>query len=201
MKKHLTKDQAESILGLLLNKLLTDPTGFRSYLPEVAQELEQLPHPRKNNTLHSTLTGLERERLHKALLPLLCKENHSQEEVVQILEYCATLIQDGSLPSELDRQTSLGILHKVMGIPLSKIKKTTKITLGGGEEVKEVAFLYGVHLHLTWNDRLVAISISPTKVKERSRALKFVGIAKDSASDVAEYHDAYFTKAVSNAVV
>jgi hypothetical protein len=92
----------------------------------------------------------------------------------------------------------LSLLHQATGILFSKVKKATKIPIREGKAIKEVAILRGVYLHLTWNDRLVAISISPAKLKERSKALKFVGIAKDTASDVAQNHDAYLAKEFAN---
>lgn len=79
---------------------------------------------------------------------------------------------------------------------MSRLGKVTRIPLGDGEAIKEVAILYGVHLHLTWNDHLLAISIFPTKLRERSKALRFVGIAKDFASDVAQNHDTYLVKGI-----
>jgi hypothetical protein len=199
MKRHSPKSQQDFILQALLNKYQVDGEGFRSYLPEVAQELRQfLPSQPKER--RSVLTELERERLRKALFHLLDEKNLSTEKAIQTLEYCATFIQDGSLPSKVERQTFLSLLHQATGISLSKIKKNTRIPVRDGEAVKEVALLRGVHLHLTWNDRLVAISVSPTKLKERSKALKFVGIAKDTASDVAQHHDAYLAEGISNAI-
>lgn len=194
MKGYFRKRQRDSIVQNLLNKYQVDPERFRSYLPEVAQELEHLlpSQPRKSHT--SVLTELERERLCKALLQLLNGRSLSAEEAIQALEYCATLVQDESLPYKVDRKTLLGLLHQAAGISFSKVKKITRISVRGGEGIKQVALLRGVYLHLTWNDRLVAISIFPAKVKERSRALKFIGIARDTASDVSQRHDVYLAE-------
>jgi hypothetical protein len=198
VKEHFPKSR-ESILNALLNKYQADPEGFHSYLPEVAQELEQLFPSRRRNSHRSALTELERERLHKVLLQLFSEKTLSSDKAIQALEYCATLIQDESLPPEVDRKILLSLLHQAIGVPFSKVKKITKIPVHEGEAIKEVALLRGVHLHLTWNDHLVAISISPMKLKERSRALRFVGIAQDAASDVAQNHDAYLAKEFTNA--
>lgn len=65
-----------------------------------------------------------------------------------------------------------------------------------GGAVKEIAILKGVYLHLTWDDRLISVSILPGRMKERSKALKFVGISKDSASDVSQHHDAYLSEGI-----
>lgn len=200
MKEHFSRSQQDSVLRVLFNKYQADPERFRSCLPELARELEQLLPSTAKKSHSSSLTGLEQERLSKALLQLLDGKRLSPEEAIQALEYCITLIQDESLPSEVDRKTLLSLLHQVTGIPFSKMKKAAKIPVHEGEAVKEVALLRGVHLHLTWNDRMVAISVFPAKLKERSRALKFVGIARDIASDVAQHHDAYLAEEFSNAV-
>lgn len=199
MKEHSPRDRQEPILRSLLNKYQADPEGFQSYLPNVAQELEREFPFRRGNSRPAALTEQERERLRQAMLQLVDKKEPSLEEAIQTLEYCATLIQDGSLPLEATRQILLSLLRQVIGAPLGKVGKATKFPLRAGEAVKEVAILCGVHLHLTWNDRLVAISISPTKLKERSKALKFVGIAQDAASDVAERHDTYLAENVFDA--
>jgi hypothetical protein len=200
MKKHLSKSQQESILRALLNKYQADPEGFRSYLPEVTQELEPLLSSRRRSSPRSALTEQERERLHRALTQLLRNKKLSSEKARQALESCATLIQDGSLPAEVTRQTLLSLFHQATGIPLSKIKKAARIPLRDGEVVKEIALLRGVRLSLTWNDHLVAITISPAKLKERSEAQKFVGIAEDAVSDVAQRHDKYLAEELSHAI-
>lgn len=198
MKERFRKKQQDSIWQALFNKYRADPKGFRSYLPEIAQELEQLLPPRVKRSHPFGLTELERERLCTALLQLLGENALSSEKAIHALEYCATLIQDESLPPEVDRKILLNILHQAAGIPLSKVKKAIKIPVREGKAIKEVPLLRGVHLHLTWNDCLVAITIFPAKLKERSRALKFVGIASDTAFDVAQNHDAYLAKEFAN---
>lgn len=199
MKKRSPKNQHESILQALRNKKQADPEMFRAYLPEIAQELEQLFPSQRRSSLPPALTEQERERLRQSLFQLLSKKELPAAEAIQALEYCATFIQDRSLPDEITRQTLLSLFHQAIDIPLSKIEKATSIPVGQGEEVKMVAPLCGVHLHLTWNDRLVAISVSPAKLKKRSKALKLVGIAKDTAPDVAQRHDAYLAEAIRNA--
>lgn len=193
------KDRQESIIKTLLNKYRADPERFRTYLPEVARELETLLPSRISKSYASSLTELERVRLIKSLDQLINGRGLTQGEAIKALEYCATLIQDESLPYEINRKIILNLIHQATGTPLSKVKKITKLQIGEGDIVKEIAILRGVHAHLTWNDRLVALSISPAKLEERSKALIFVGISKDAASDVAQRHDEYLVKAISNA--
>lgn len=196
MKEYLRKNQKDSILESLINKYRIDPEGFRSYLPEVTQELEKFL-PRQKSSGHSTtLTEPERDSLHKALIQLLDKGNLSTTEAIHALEYCATLVQDESLPGNVDRKVLLSLLRQAVGTSLSNFERNSTIQVTQGEAVKEVAVLRGTHLHLTWNDRLVAISIFPEKSKERSSALKFVGLAQDTAADVSQRHDIYLAEVI-----
>ena len=194
MKKHPQKSQGDYILDILINKYRADPDRFLSYLPELTQEIEgKLPSiSKKSHT--STLTEIERERLCKLLLEVPKDKSVTEKQAIQALEYCATLIQDESLPDEIDRKTLLRFAHSVVGTPISKIKKATEITVGDGEATKTIAILRGVYLRLTWNDLLVAISISPTKSKERSEALRFVGIGKDASPDISLQHNFHFSE-------
>jgi len=200
VKERARQTRQEHILGVLLNKYRADPEKFRSCLPEVAQELQELLQGRRKGGHRGVrvLTDLERERLQKSLAQLLKREKLSGEGAIQALEYCATLVQDGSLPPEVNRQTVLRLLHQVIGKPLSRMKKATTIPLRDGEAVSEVPVLRGVHLHVSWKHQLLSISISPSKFKERSKALGFVGVAKDTATDVAQRHDVYLAEAISN---
>lgn len=198
MKEGLPGSQDESILHLLMNKYHVDPRGFESYLPEVAHELRGLLPSRSLTTHRSAVTEQERDRLQKTLAQLLSAKEVSKEGAIQALECCVTLIQDGCLPTEVDRRTLLGLLHRIIGGPITKMTKATEIAVWGGEAVKEMSLLRGVRLRLAWNDRLVAISVSPTKLKERSGALRFVGIAKDTVCDVAEHLDSYLAKEISS---
>lgn len=193
------KSWRQSILDMIKTSFETQPERVRSCFPELAQELEKYFPSRRKNRHRSSLTEPERERLCKALNELLKKKDVPREEAAQALGYCATLVQDASLPPDVDRKVLLNLLHRATGTPLGEMKRSALFELGSGETVKEVPLLRGVHLHLTWNDRLVAVSVSPTKFKERSKAFKFVGIAKDTATDVALRHDTYLAEAFTNA--
>lgn len=179
MKEHSRKNQRDYVLQVLINKYRVDPDGFRSYLPEITQQIEMVVSSPIKRSHVSTLTELERERLCKALLQIPKDKKASKHEAIQALEYCATLMQDESLPDEIDRGVVLGLIQNAAGAPVSKIKKTTKIAVSNREATKTLAILRGIYLHLTWNDQLVAISFYPWKSRERSEAMKFVGIDKE----------------------
>lgn len=194
MKRRSRGNNLGLILQILINKYRVDPDGFRSYLPEVTQEIEKMVSSPIKKSHISTLTELERERLCELLLTIPMHKPISKAEAIKALAYCATLIQDESLPDEVDRKAVLNLIHNVIGTPVSKITKRTRITLGDGEETRTLAILRGIYLHLTWDDQVVAISISPSKQKERSEAMKFVGVAKDTDSNASQQHRVYFTE-------
>jgi hypothetical protein len=196
MKTYSHKDKRDNILHILVNKYQIDPERFRSYLPELIPEIEDRFHSFNKKGHISTLTEIERERLCKLLLKLPRDKSITEEQAIQALGYCATLIQDENLPNEIDRKTILTFLHRAIGTPLSKIDKITEKSIGNRKAVKTIAVLRGVYLHLTWDDLLAAISISPTKFKERSEALRFVGIGQDSLADVSRQHNHYFGESV-----
>ena len=189
MKKHSRQDRRDHILSVLTNKYQADPERFRSYLPELLPEVEDKTHAIRPRGHISNLTEIERERLRKSLLDVPRDKSITGSQAVQALGYCATLLQDENLPDEIDRKTMLAFLHRVIGTPLSNVKKKTEKTVGSGNEVKQIAVLRGVYLHLTWDDRLVSVSIYPTRVKERAAALRFVAIGRDPSSDVSKEHD------------
>lgn len=193
MKARFPSDKLEPMWEALVNKYHADPSGFQNYLPEVAKELERLSRARAEGA-RPFLTELERERYLKTALQLAKRKELSAAEALQALEYCARLVRDESLPFEITRDNLLGLVRKATGVPVSKIDKGTEIPVGEGKAVRELTLLREVHLHLTWDDRLVAISILPSKAKERTKALKFVGLARDSAPDVAQRHDVYLAE-------
>lgn len=197
MRKHLCQNQRDSILRVLYNRYQADPETLRHYLPEIAEELDRLSPSKAEATHRSILTELERRRLTDVLVQLAREKDLTPEKAIAALEYCATLVQDESLPDEIERQTLMRFLRQAVGINLSRVSKATKSEVRDGEVTKEIAVLRGVHLHLTWNDRLLAISILPPEMKKRSAALKFVALAKDNNPDVAAHHDTYFAEEIS----
>jgi len=176
LKQEFSKDERDSILQILMNKYQVDRDSFRSYLPGIAHQFEKHVTSDKQTGHRSVVAQLEREKLCNSLLTFLGNKNLTKDEAIEALEYCATLIQDGSLPYEIDRRSLLGLIQKVVGTPVSKVTRTTKTQVGDGEARKEVAVLRDVHFDLTWNDRLVTVSIFPEKAKERTQALKLFAL-------------------------
>ncbi len=195
--KNLPKKQ---FLELLFSKYQTDPGGFRSYLPEVAELLDALHPPRRS--LKSPFGLTERERTHHqaALRRMLEKLEDGPiitEEAIRGLEHCATLIQDDSLPEEVGHETLVSLLKAGIGKSPGTFKsvRTVAVGDGGGRVVmSSVSLVRGVMINLDRNMSLVTVTITPRKVRERRQLLGFVGIGHDTAPDVALRHDDYLVE-------
>lgn len=184
MRENRRTDRRDHVLQILANKFRADPERFRSYLPELLPEIEgQLP-PAGTRGHVSSLTEIERERLRDLLTKVPRDKLLTEQQALQALGYCATLIQDETLPDDIDRKTIHIFLHKLIGTPISKINRKTEKLLGNGEAAKAIAVLRGVHLSLTWDDLPVAVVVLPAEFKERARALRFVGIGRGSSPEL-----------------
>lgn len=187
----------QQLLDLLLAKYRTDPEKFRSYLPEVAQTLDALyPH---HHVSRNPFGLTEHERSHRLqalhqVLESLSDGTATPEKAIRGLEHCATLIEDDSLPPEVDYAVLNKLVRAVIGKSPGSFKSASVIPVQEhlkDKVVHRVAVLRGVTLELTWDRRLVSIAINPRKVQERRKLLQFVGTASDPASDVALLHDDY----------
>jgi hypothetical protein len=107
------------------------------------------------------------------------------------------LVQDDSLPEDVDYETLVSLLRAAIGKSPGSFKsvKIVPIKDGEGRElINHVSLVRGVVLDLDRDMRLVSITVTPRKVRERRKLLRFVGIGKDIASDVALRHDDYLAE-------
>jgi hypothetical protein len=188
------------IVELLKAKRLSDPSGFARYLPELSQALDAADKAVQSKRSPFGLTPREREARVADLRGLLAKEgerNMTAEEARAALEACAVLIRDGTLPDDVDRRTLEGLVREAVGKSPSaaRAEVTHVLRQDQADKVAEhLSVLRGVTLHLTWDFRLVSVTYSPAKMRERRRALAFVGSAADSEPDVAARHDEYLDR-------
>lgn len=192
------------LIDHLLAKYREDPGRFRAYLPEVAYTLDSLAPVQRLRRDPFGLT--ERERQYhqqqlRDLLEVLAKGTIPAQDAVRGLEHCAILIEDGSVPLEIEHKTVAALVKAAMGHAPGSVKRNTTFPLQDsqkGKAVSHVSVLRGVVLDLTGDMRLVSITVTPRKVQEGRRLMRFVGIAQDTASDVAEHHDEYLAEAYSH---
>jgi len=135
------------------------------------------------------------------LEPLLRKsKSHilSKEEAVKGLEHAAALLIDNYSPGYPPRQDLLRLVRKASGIVPRKTGKQEEKILRDGTPTRTVPVVMGVDLHLTEDLKLISVTLDPQRWRRRAKALSFVGIGRDQASDVAERHDDYLADAIQH---
>ena len=175
MMKKLSKNP---LIEILLSKYRADPEGFRSYLPEVSQMLDELKpfgHPISRSPFGLT----ERERIHhqQRLQELLDKGSLNKDQAVKALEHWATLVKDDNLPQSAKREDLLALLKEVLGKAPGSFKSVSKVPIKG-HLVKEaninVSVSRGVVLELDRNMQLVSVLVNPRCIRERRKLMAFV---------------------------
>jgi hypothetical protein len=186
---------------LLVSKYRADPEAFRAYLPEVAQALDLMLSPRRSARSPFGLT--ERDRTHRLnglqeTLERLAQGGIARTAAMRGLEHCATLVQDDSLPEHVDHTTLIRLLTAAIGKSPASVNANATIAVQDeaqqAQVVNRVSLVRGVVLDLTWDMRLVSITVTPRKMVERRHALRLIGIGKESGIDVAERHDEYLAR-------
>ncbi len=188
------------LLDLLLVKYRDDPAAFRAYLPDVARMLDAMAPPRLSSPSSFGLTEREREYHERGLREVvsrLAQGTINAQEAVRGLEHCANLVKDASLPSEVASDTMVRLLRAALGRSPGSVKRITTFEVQADQQeniVNRVSVFRGALLNLTWDMRLVSVTVNPQKVRERRKLLSFVGSGKDTATDVAEHHDKYLAE-------
>ena len=194
------KPDAHALAKLMYSKYAANPQKLRSDMPDVAQMLDAMNPPRRLHKSTFGLTEREAKRHQDALTETLAKAasgDATADEAIKGLERCAFLIRDDSLPSEANYETLSNLLKAAVGKRPASFKKSEKIAVADEpqrEVISEVSLVKGVLLGLDREMRLISISVSPHKVKQRRKMLAFVGIGQDTKTDVALRHDEYLAE-------
>lgn len=196
-----SKPDAHALAQLLYSKYDANPQKIRSDMPDVAQMLDAMNPPRRLPKSTFGLTEREVKHHQDALTETLAKAasgDATAAEAMKGLERCAFLIRDDSLPSEANYETLSNLLKAAAGKRPASFKKSAKIAVADDrtsrEVISEISLVKGVLLGLDREMRLISISVSPHKVKQRRKMLAFVGIGQDAKTDVALRHDEYLAE-------
>ena len=138
-----------------------------------------------------------REQSLREILDGLRTHDFDKETAIVGLEHCAVLIEDDSLPEGIGYGSLVNLLKVALGRSVNSVKANTTVRVGATateDASVEVSIIYGVKLHLSHSMQLVAISVTPHKVRERNKRLGILGLASDVNSDVARNHDAYLAE-------
>ena len=200
--RELTAADKEAVTQRVLEVYQGDPARLKSALPEVADLLSGLVGAATALRGDESSFGLtERERnFHTEALDGLLRRSSSltQAEAVAGLEHAASLLVDGFTPGYPPRQVLLRLVRKATGIQPRKTGRPVEAVLAEEESSRTVPVVRGVDLHLTWDFKLVRVTMDPDQWRLRARALSIVGMGTDTATDVAERHDDYLADALQN---
>ena len=202
LNKKLTNEDNEALAQMLLEVHQRDPGRLRKILPQVADLLEELiTHAPVREGPQSPFGLTERGRnFHKEALENILSRFKSlaQAEAVAGLEHGASLLVDDFTPGYPPRQELLRLVRKATGIQPRKTGKSAETVVREGESSRTVPVVRGVDLHLTWEFKLIKVTMEPNQWRLRAQALSIMGIGRDSATDVAENHDDYLMDAFQN---
>jgi hypothetical protein len=205
LSKRLSSKDRDKLAQTVLDLHRSDPVRLRRTLPEIAQELDRIlspSEPQNGGTSPFGLTDRERGFYRDSLDQVLRKsKSHvvSTDQAIKGLEHAAALLIDNFLPGYPPRQELLRLVRRATGIVPRKTGKPEEKIVRDGEPSRKVAVVRGIDLHLTWDLKLLRVSLDPPQWRLRAQAFSFVGKAADVATDVAEHHDKYLAEVIENA--
>ncbi len=172
---------------LVLNKYRADPEALRACLPDLAQAIDQFLPTSRSRSRHELTQHELANRLARlnALLEDLASSSLETGGAVQALEHYAALIACHSPPDNIDHQTGVALLKAAFGVSPSSAKSILTIVVENRNEteVNRVTFLRGVTMNMSWDFRLVSVTIDPQRVRQRAVAMRLVGISRGNTSE------------------
>lgn len=201
----LSNHEKDLLTQKLFDARQADPEKLREALPEVAELLDALGKPSDSPYPVSGLIGLtvREKEFHAGALGKLMSQYQklTAAQAIEGLEHGANLLaESGSMPKPDLRDDLLKLVRKATGIRPRKTGKPEVKVLGEGNASRIVPVVRGLDLHLTWEFKLIKVSMDPSQWRLRCQAVSMVGIGQDlqGATDVAENHDSYFINAIEN---
>lgn len=200
--KQISKADGDALIELLSSRYADDPKEFRSYMPEVAQMLDTFGSPHRQLARYSSRLTEREVKFHQSALTetlvAVASGDATDAEAVKGLEHCAFLIRNDSLPPEADYESLCALFKAAFGKRPASFKKSETLKApdrrSADDVVHKFALVRGVSLELDREMRLISVSVSPHKVKQRRKLLAFVGAVHDAESDVAQRHDDYLAR-------
>jgi hypothetical protein len=176
------------IVDLVLRKYRSDPCGFRQYLPEVAAVLDRANPAVQEPRPPVDLTPREREhRLAEldGILGGLRRGRVSYEKAITALEHCSVLTQDDNLPDKVSRRCIMRLFGIVLGKPLSDVTAETTVKVAGNHlcmVAYRISLVRGAVLNLNQDMHLVSVSVTPKRLRDRARAMRFITMLSSTES-------------------
>lgn len=188
-----------AVFGHMLSKYQTDPEWVNRHLPEIGEIMSRTVSPTRITQSPFGLTERERAFHIESLPGVEGLDELQSEDAVKALERCAALIRDDSLPYEFDHEALVRLFKAAFNKTPGSFKTNTVIPVnqkdgGDDESAHRASLVRGVVLNLDLNMKLLSVTITPRKVRERKKLMSIVGIGKDSMPDVAARHDDYLAE-------
>ncbi len=185
----LTPKDRIALLDAVLARYEQEPETIAKALPEAAQILRRLTPAHETpyqDPVHRLTEDEEERRLrsYREKVALMKKGGQalSKEAAVEALEDVAALTESSlSVAMELAPEDWAKLVRLVIGQTPSSVKRNTTFavreTLDGKPE-KHVPVLRGVVLDLAGDRRLLSVTVTPRKVQDGQRLMRFVGIGR-----------------------
>ena len=201
----LTSKDKDLLAQRILDVQRIDPDRLRKALPEITYLLDELEQPLAPQASNAGLTGLTvRERsFHKEELDKILSryKTLTTAEAVKGLEHGANLLAENDfIPKLALREDLLKLVRKATGIRPRKTGKAVERVVGEGNPSRVAPVVRGIDLHLTWEFKLIKVTLDPAQWRLYCRATSFIGIGgySDSPTDLSENHDHYLMDAYPN---
>ena len=190
------------VFSILASKYQSSPDWFEQNLPEISEIMLRIVQSPQLSPTPFGLTEREREFHRKALCRIERIDKLNSEHAIEGLGHCAALIRDDSLPDDIAYETLVRLFKGAFGKSPGSYKTNTTIPVdsgSNGEPTYHISLVRGVVMNLDLSMRLVSITVTPRKVRERRKLMRIVGIGRDPASDVSAKHDEYLAEQTPHA--
>ena len=188
--------ERDKIFKFFIKEYQEAPEELWSHYPLVADELDRYINPKKpsrdrERPFYHYLTEREREFRLSSLRSVVEKFRDngqvSKEEAIKALEDAAALQHH----AETFKDPLLALAQRTLGLSLDAGEKQTISLIRGTAEHHSYVLVRGVTLSLTWDRKLIKITVNPEELIQRQKALSLVGCGYDKQPDVARKHDEY----------
>ena len=190
-------DKEKVVFNLLVAKYQADRAWFKRNLPDVIPYIDDAVSPPRPSPPPFRLSDRTRASHLEALSNIRGTHGLERADAMKELERCAALIMDDWLRNDISYETRVSLFKSAFGKLPEAFEENTTLYADGARDTEtahQVSLVRGVVLSLDANLRLVSVSVTPYKVRERERMMSIVGIGRDSKGDIAARHDEYLAE-------
>ena len=179
------KSDIKAILQATLAFHRGNPTLLSQDMPNVAKTLDNaFPCPAEETPRNRAPHGLtEHERQNRVreleqAIKTLGKGLLSQDGALRAVEDSLVLAREWSLPQRASHKILTRLVEAALAKPLKAFDVDSVVEIRGREREPVLAtdpIVRGVECSLTWDHRVIRVSVYPAHIRERLKAMAFVG--------------------------